>query len=118
MGPDGVLPRRLLLAAVRALEPRPRRTGPGGVGRSPEQPVLFLFHRAVAAGSLLLHRAVDRRRHHAVFDEFSRRPYLVRISLSANRVDGSVLRYRANGGRRSPRAHEEGRRGGYDEAAA
>src|SRR6266571_2759901 len=95
MGPDGVLPGRLLPAAVRALESRSRRAGSGGAGRFAEQPLLFLLHRAVAAGGLLFHGAVDRRRDHAVPDELDRRPHLVRISLSANGVDGSVLCRRA-----------------------
>src|SRR3954462_7397818 len=56
MGPDGVLPRRLLFPAVRALEPRPRCSEPGGADRSSQQPLLFLLHRAVAAGGLLFTR--------------------------------------------------------------
>src|SRR3979490_1498117 len=99
MGPDGVLPRRLLPAAVRALEPRSGCARSGGAGGSAQQPLLFLFHRAVAPGGLLLHRASDRRRYYAVSDEFGGRSYLVRLSLPANRLDRSVLRCRASGGR-------------------
>src|SRR5260370_19996986 len=95
MGPDGVLPRRLLPAAVRAVESRSRRAGPGSAGLSAEQPVLFLLHRAVAAGSLLLYRVVDRCRHHAIPDELDWRPHLVRISVPPDRVDGPVLCGRA-----------------------
>ena len=47
-----------------------------------------------------------------------RRPHLVRLSLPANRVDRSVLRGRALGRRRPPRAHEEGRRGRSMDAQA
>ena len=118
MGPDGVLPRGLLSAAVRALEPRPRRAGPGGAGRSAQQPVLFLLHRAVAAGGLLFYRAADRRRACAVPDEFGRRPHLVRLSLPADGVDGPVLRGRTPGRGRPARAHAQGRRARHDEAAA
>ena len=118
MGPDGVLPRGLLSAAVRALEPRSGRPGPGGAGRSAQQPLLLLLHRAVAAGSLLFYRAVDRRRPDPVPDEFGGRPHLVRLPLPANRVDGSVLRRRALGRGRSPRAHAQGRRARHHEAAA
>src|SRR4051794_31404266 len=95
MGPDGILPRRLLLPAVSALEPRPWRSQPGGADRPSQQPVLFLLHRAVAAGGLLLHRPVDPRRHHAVPAELAGWTHLVRISLPANGVDGLVLRGRA-----------------------
>src|SRR3954468_1671397 len=42
MGPDDVLPRRLLPAALRALEPGPRCAEPGGAGRSSQQPLLLL----------------------------------------------------------------------------
>ena len=118
MGPDGVLPRRLLFAALRAVESRSGCARSGGAGRSAEQPLLFLLHRAVAAGSLLFHRAADRRRDHAVPDEFARRPHLVRISLPANRVDGPVLRRRAPDRGRSARAHAQGCRQGHAEAAA
>ena len=118
MGADGVLPRRLLSAAVRALESRPGCAGPGGAGRSAEQPLLFLLHRAVAAGSLLLHRPVDRSCPDAVPDERRRRPHLVRLSLPADGLDRSVLRRRAPDRRRPPRAHAERRRQGHDEARA
>src|ERR1043166_699977 len=95
MGVDGVLPRRLLPAAVRALESRTGSTRPGGAGRPSQQPLLFLLHRVVAAGGLLLYRAPDPRRADAVSDECAGRPHLVRLSLSANRLDRPVLRRRA-----------------------
>ena len=118
MGADGVLPRRLLSAALRALESRPRRPQPGGADRSPQQPLLFLLYRAVAAGGLLFYRPADRRRHHAVPDELGRRTHLVRIFVSANRVDGFVLRRRTPDRGRPPRAHEKGRRARHAEAGA
>src|SRR5258707_8415792 len=95
MGADGILPRRLLPAAIRAMESRPRRAGPGGADRSAEQPVLFLLHRALAAGSLLLHRPIDRGGADSVPDERGRRPDLVRLSLPANGLDRPVLCRRA-----------------------
>src|SRR5436309_2212637 len=94
MGADGVLPRCILPAAVRALEPRAGRARSGGAGRSPQQSLLFLLDRAVAAGGLLLYRAADPRRPDAVPDERARRPDLVRLPLPANRVDRPVLRRR------------------------
>ena len=62
---------------------------------------------------LLIVAAID-----AVPDEFDRRPHLVRISLSADRVDRPVLRRRAPDRGRPPRAHEEGRRARHAEAAS
>src|SRR5689334_8928738 len=96
MGPDGDLPRGLLFPPLRALEPRPRCPQPGGADRSAQQPLLFLLHRAVAAGGLLLYRPVDRGGRGAVPDELGRRPYLVWLSLSADGVDRRVLRRRAS----------------------
>ena len=110
MGADGVLPRRLLRPAVRALGPWTERTEPGGPSRFSESPLLFLLHRAVAAGGLLLHRPANHRRYDAVSDECGGRPHLVRISLPADRVDGSLLCGRALHRGRPPRPHEEGRR--------
>src|SRR6201984_12245 len=95
MGTDGVLPRRLLFPALRALEPRAWGARPGGADRFPESAVLFLLHRAVAAGGLLLHRPSDPRRRCPVPDELGRRPHLVRLSLSANGLDRPVLCGRA-----------------------
>ena len=43
--------------------------------------------------------------HRAVPDERRRRPYLVRLSLPADRVDRPILHHRALDGRRPPRAH-------------
>ncbi len=118
MDADGRLPRRLLSAAVRALESRARCARSGRAHRSAQQPLLFLLHRAVAAGGLLLHRSVDRRRRYPVPDEFGRRPRLVRLSLPANRVDRLVLRGGAPDRGRPARAHEEGCRRRSDEARA
>ena len=118
MGPDGVLPRRLLLPALRALEPRPWRSQPGGADRSSQQPLLFLLHRAVAAGDLLLHGPADRRRGGAVPDELGRWPHLVRLSLPADGLDRSVLRRRTLRRRRSPRADAQGQVGRRADAQA
>src|SRR5438093_2458340 len=118
MGTDGILPRRLLSVAVRAVESRPGCAQSGGAGRSSQQPLLFLFYRAVAAGGLLLHRTADPRGHYAVPHEFRGRTHLVRISLSANGVDGSVLRRRAPDRRRPSRAPEERRRAWHAEPGA
>src|SRR4029079_12302552 len=95
MGAAAILPRRLLPAAVRAMESRLGCTGPGGAGRSAEQPLLFLLHRALAAGSLLFYRPVDRSCADAVPDERGGRPHLVRLSLPADGLDRSVLCGRA-----------------------
>src|SRR5450631_1872907 len=95
MGPDGRLSRYLLLPARRPLEPRPRRARSGRADRLPQPALLFLLHRAVAAGGLLFYRSADHRRRRAVPDERDRRPDLVRLSLSADGLDRSVLRRRA-----------------------
>src|SRR5689334_16195031 len=108
MGPDGVLSRRLLFPALRTMESRARRARPGGADRLAEQPLLFLLHRAVAAGSLLLHRPLDSRRYHAVLDELGRRSHLVWLSLPADGLDRPVLCGRAPGRGRPARADEEG----------
>ena len=118
MGADGVLPRRLLHPALRALGSRPERAEPGGADRFPEPALLFLLHRAVAAGGLLLHRPPDHRRDGAVPDERDRRPHLVRLSLPADGVDRPVLRGRALHRGRPPRAHEEVRRQAHACAAS
>ena len=116
MDPDGGVPGDLLLPALRALEPRPWSAGSGGAARSGQQPLLFLLHRAVAAGSLLFHRPVDHRRDRAVPDELARRPGVVRLFVPADGVDRSVLCGGTRGRGRSPRAHEE--RGRRADAAA
>ena len=110
MGGAGRHARHLLPAAVRSLGPRAQRAEPGGAGRSRAPPLLFLLHRALAAGGLLLHRAADRRRADAVPDERARGPRVVRLSVPADRVDRSLRRGRALGRGRPARAHAEGRR--------
>ncbi len=101
-------PRGLLPAAVRALGPRPGPAQPGSAARPAKSPLLFLLHRAVAAGGLLLHRPADHRGDDAVPDERPRRPDLVRLSLSADHLDRPVLRRRALGRGRPPRPYPEG----------
>ena len=98
----------LLPAAVRALGPRAGPAQPGGAARPAASPLLFLLHRAVAAGGLLLHRPADHRGDDAVPDERGRRPDLVRLSLSADHLDRPVLCGRALGRGRPPRPHPEG----------
>ncbi len=83
----------------------------------PNSRFYFFFIELWPQGGLLLHRAVDPRRHHPVPDEFDRWPDLVRLSLPADGVDGSVLCRRASDRRRSPRAHEKRRRARHHEAA-
>ncbi len=55
------LPRPLLLPPLRALGSRPDRAASGGAGRSRPFALLFLLHRALAAGGLLFHRPADPR---------------------------------------------------------
>src|ERR1700744_4536322 len=117
MGADGVLPGRLLPAALRSLESWTGRARSGCADRFPQPPLLLLLHRAVAAGGLLLHRALDPRGLRAVPDERAGRTDLVRLSLPADRLDRPVLCGRALGGRRSPRT-DEGRRGPPDRQTA
>ena len=95
----------LLSAAVRALGSWPQRAFAGGVDRLPQPAFLFLLHRDLAAGDLLPHRPAHSGGDRAVPDERGRRPDLVRLSLSADGVDRSVLRHRTLRGRRSARAH-------------
>ena len=83
-----------------------------------QQPLLFLLHRAVAAGGLLLHRPADHRGAGAVPDERGRRPHLVRLSLPADRVDRPVLRRRAPDRGRPPRADEQGRGAGSTDSCS
>src|SRR3954449_2241186 len=116
MGPDGLLPRRLLLPAVRALEPRTRRSQPSGADRSSQQSLLFLLHRAVAAGGLLLHRPADRRRGGTIPDELDRRPHLGGLSLSAAGSAPPVLSCSGPQWGRPSRADEEGQIVRPDEA--
>jgi len=116
MGADGGLPWRLLPAAVRALEPRPRRAEPGGADRSAQQPLLFLLHRVVAAGSILFYRPADRGRADPVPDEFAGWTHLVRIPLPADGLDRPVLCRRADDRGRPPRAYAKGRRARHAEA--
>ena len=98
----------LLSAALRALGPRARPAQPGGAGRPAASPLLFLLHRAMAAGGLLLHRSPDHRGDDAVPDERARGPHLVRLPLPANHLDRPVLRRRALGRGRPARTHPEG----------
>src|SRR5689334_22463408 len=106
MGADGLLPRHILPAAVCALESWSWRTRSGGVDRLPEPSLLFLLHRAMAAGGLLLHGTADSGGHHAVPDERPRWPHLVRLSLSADGLDRPVLCGGAVDRRRPSRADQ------------
>ncbi len=118
MGPDGVLPRGLLHPALRAMGSRAECAEPGGADRFSQPALLFLLHRAVAAGGLLLHRPADHRRDGAVPDERDRRPHLVRLSLPADGVDRPVLRGRTLHRGRPPRADEKIRRASSRRAAS
>ncbi len=96
-GRAGRRPRRLLPAALRALEPRAEHARPGRARRFPGPPLLLLHDRAVAAGNIFFYRAARHRRHGAVPHERRRGPCLVRLHVSADRVDGLVLRRGALG---------------------
>ena len=101
------LPRPLLFLALRALGSRAERAAPGSAGRSRPFPILFLFHRVVAAGGLLLHRPADSCLARAVPVECALWPRLVRLFLPPDGLDGPVPDGRALGrGRpaRSPQA--------------
>src|SRR5207248_8604452 len=99
MEADGDLPRRLLPAPVRALESRPRGAEPGRADRFSQPPLLFLLHRAVAVGGLLLHRTPDSCGRYPLLDERAGGANLVRLSVPPNRLDRPVLRRRALGRR-------------------
>src|ERR1035441_2233995 len=67
----------------------PRPAEPGRADRFPASTVLFLLHRAVAAGGLLFHWPADHRRDDLVSDERRGRPGLVRVHVPADDLDGS-----------------------------
>src|ERR1019366_10498856 len=92
----------LLPAALRPLAPRTRPARPGGSDRFPASTVLFLLHRAVAAGGLLFHWPADHRRDDLVSDERRGRPGVVRVYVPADDLDGSFLCSRAPCRRRPP----------------
>ncbi len=103
----------LLFPAVRALGPRTYRAASGGAGRPRAFPLLFLLHRAVAAGGLLFHRPADPRLARAVSVQRAVRARLVRLFLPADGVDGSVLYGRTLDRGRPARPHQT-RRGAVD----
>ena len=72
--------------------------------------LLFLLHRALAAGSLLFHRPADPRLARPVPLQRAVRARLVRLFLPADGVDRPVLLGRALGRGRPARPHEARRR--------
>ena len=97
----------LLPAALRPLASRTRPAQPSRAHRFPASTVLFLLHRAVAAGGLLFHWPADHRRDDLVSDERRGRPGVVRVHVSADDLDGSFLCSRAPCRRRPPRTDHE-----------
>ena len=85
----------LLFSAVRPLGSRIQRAEPGRADRLSRPPVLFLLHRDLATGSLLLDRIVDHRRHGIVLDERRGRTVMVRLPVSADRLDRPLHHGRA-----------------------
>ena len=103
---DGDYPHHLLCNALAALGPRRLRPASGGAGQSRRPAVLFLLHRDMAAGVLFRRRPAGDGRHRPVPHHLDGGPGVVRLYLSADRVDRSVPGHRALCRGRPQRPHQ------------
>ena len=105
--------RHLLLPAFHPLGSRPQRTGPGHSGRFGQQPLLFLLHRDLAAGSLLHHRPAGSGGSDPVPHERRRRPRSG-AAISARRRSGPTCSMPWSAGRGRPARADAPRQGKAD----